>query len=222
MKDAGYISASTSPPRPHRRGLIEALMTPKLPSLPAPSLPGLTAGASLKPARLDRLWTVQHARLPGLTAGASLKRSYLIGRTGEDWERLPGLTAGASLKRHQRHGCRRRRYDRLPGLTAGASLKPARAFAAVFSSSWPPRPHRRGLIEACVRWWSCRMPSGPPRPHRRGLIEARAGRRWSIPNCGLPGLTAGASLKPGVQAGPEAHPPGPPRPHRRGLIEAGR
>src|SRR5581483_7229255 len=111
-------------PRPHRRGLIEAM------NCDAPI------------SRAEELFR-------GLTAAASLKR---VG-TAHDVIRpaflFRGLTAAASLKLLRRGEGTRGKGGLFRGLTAAASLKHFQPSEhCTLDAASLPRPHRRGLIAA--------------------------------------------------------------------------
>ena len=157
------------------------------------------------------------------------------------------LVDAASLKPVERVGDRPTEPAGFRVLVDAASLKRERGVDGLGRRLAPPRPRRRGLIEAKPRPPRRRARKRAlPRPRRRGLIEATAtSRRSRSPRAKLPrprrrGLIEACNPLLAHLSGPEGfrvlvdaaslkhfgadfYPSGAsllPRPRRRGLIEA--
>ena len=147
----------------------------------------------------DRSDVYEQAYFRGVTAAASLKDPHARGRLADRSAYFRGVTAAASLKL-----LRRQRSD-----AAGLEF---------------PRRNCRGLIEASI--WAglahgCRRRF--PRRNCRGLIEAsREEYDTEMAKLHFRGVTAAASLKPGVSDRDPALGVLFPRRNCRGLIEAGK
>ena len=161
------------------------------------------------------------ASLPGESAGASLKRPAVRRAGGPASSPLPGESAGASLKHHSLqqsprcHVSTPRRICR--GLIEASVVGPNSP-----ANCFTPRRICRGLIEAAPKAGPGIAPSSTtPRRICRGLIEARPrSTECSRTGSALPGESAGASLKPVLFSAVKYLARYTPRRICRGLIEA--